>query len=200
MQNFDEWRHQQKLTRDGGGPQENQGDGFGMASSLSGDGTTAIIGAPYEDSNGRPTDSAYVFTQSGGEWRQQQKLTPKDGDAGNNFGESVSMSGDGATAIIGAEWDQHGRKSGSAYVFTQSDGEWRQQQKLIPNDVGVSHFGVTVSISDDGTTAIIGTKQDSGTKGRESGSTYVFTQSGDEWRQQQKLTPTDGAYDRIWLE
>jgi hypothetical protein len=52
-------------------------------------------------------------------WTEIQKLIANDGAAQNNFGFSVSFSGD--TALIGAYGDDdNGALSGSAYVFTRS--------------------------------------------------------------------------------
>ena len=57
------------------------------------------------------------------------KLTAADGAAGDQFGTSVSVSGD--YAVVGApEDDDNGAGSGSAYVFVRSGSTWSAQQKL----------------------------------------------------------------------
>jgi len=69
--------------------------------------------------------SAYVFVRTGSMWTEQKKLTASDGAAGDNFGTSVSVSGD--TAVIGAGYDDVGASSGdqgSAYVFVRSGIAW----------------------------------------------------------------------------
>ncbi|MCG6975904.1 MAG: FG-GAP repeat protein, partial [Acidiferrobacterales bacterium] len=73
-------------------------DLFGVSVSVSGD--TAVIGASLNDDNGNASGSAYVFTRSGGVWSQQAKLLAADGAANDQFGRSVSVSGD--TAVVGA--------------------------------------------------------------------------------------------------
>jgi hypothetical protein len=76
----------------------------GYAVSLSGDGNTAIVGAPQSFSRdfGSLTGAAWVFTHSGGVWMQQQEiLSPY----GIDFGFSVALSADRSTAIIGAPTD-----------------------------------------------------------------------------------------------
>ena len=88
-------------------------DNFGISVSLSADGNTAVIGAYADDSY---RGSAYVFTRSGSTWTERAKLTASDGAANDQFGLSASISADGNTAVIGAQWDDSGR--GSAYVFT----------------------------------------------------------------------------------
>ena len=46
------------------------------------------------------------------------KLVPSDGTADDYFGISVSISGDGNVALVGAYYDgDKGHNSGSAYIF-----------------------------------------------------------------------------------
>ena len=184
------WTQQAKLTAADGAA----GDSFGFSVSISADGNTAIIGARYNDGNGSSTGSAYIFTRSGSSWTQQAKLTPADGAAGDSFGISVSISGDGNTAVIGAYTDDdNGADSGSAYIFTRSGSSWAQQAKLTAADGAASdRFGISVSISADGNTTVIGAYYDDD-KGADSGSAYIFTRSGSSWVQQAKLTAADGA-------
>ena len=93
-------------------------DWFGYSVSISSDGTTALIGAYYDDDKGANSGSAYVFKYNGTAWIQQAKLTASDGAASDYFGNSVSISSDGTTALIGAYADDDkGADSGSAYVF-----------------------------------------------------------------------------------
>ncbi len=163
-------------------------DTFGTSVSISGD--TAVIGANGDRDSGVYSGSAYFFTRSDGVWSEQAKLQPADGSPGDEFGVSVSVSGD--TAVIGAYGDDdNGYRSGSAYVFFRSDGLWSQQAKLLPADGAADdRFGWSVSVSGD--TAVIGAyKNDDNGSG--SGSTYIFTRSGSIWSQQAKLLAADGA-------
>jgi hypothetical protein len=186
------WSQQQKLAATDGDSE----DLFGFSVAVSSDGTTALIGAPGdEDPNGPDAGSVYVFTESGGTWSQQQKLTATDGDREDLFGESVAVSSDGTTALIGASGDEdpNGDNTGSAYVFTESEGTWSQQQKLAATDGDIGGlFGGSVAVSTDGTTALIGAQRDVDPNGPGAGSVYVFTESEGTWSQQQKLAATDG--------
>jgi uncharacterized protein (DUF2345 family) len=116
-----------------------------------------------------------------------KKLPAGDGAAENEFGWSVSVSGD--TAVIGT----HGTEIEicAAYIFTRINGAWSQPQKLVPNTGGAidDYFGYSVSVSGD--TAIIGASGDDNGKG----AAYIFTRmSNGQWTQQQpKLTATDGV-------
>ena len=86
--------------------------------SLSADGNTALIGARQDDDKGNNSGSAYVFARSGGAWTQQAKITASDSGVGADFGTSVSLSAEGSTALIGADYDNDkGTNSGSAYIF-----------------------------------------------------------------------------------
>ena len=104
---------------------------------------------------------------------QQQILSASGGVAGDNFGWSVSVSGD--TAVIGAPYQKNNQ--GAAYVFIRNGGIWIQQQMLT--DASSARFGSTVSVSND--TAVIGATDSQG------GSAFIFVRSGSVWTLQQIL-------------
>ena len=88
----------------------------------------------------------------------ETKITASDAEQGDEFGHSVSISGD--TAVIGAQCDcDNGTFSGAAYVFVRDGTTWTEQQKLTASD-GDSNdwFGCSVSISGD--TAVVGAEGD----------------------------------------
>ena len=108
-------------------------DQFGYSVSLSADGNVLAVGAIGEDSNaiginGDETDNsashsgaAYVFIRSGTRWSQQAYIKASDTDAGDQFGQSVSLSGDGSTLALGA-WAKNSTYSnsdrvGAAYIY-----------------------------------------------------------------------------------
>ena len=157
---------------------------FGSCVSLSGDGNTLIVGA--NKSTAQEGSAAYVFTRSGGEWIQQAKLTAM-GDEAWNFGSSVALSFDGNTALIGApDAYVNGQRNGAAYVFVRSAGAWSQQAKILPeNETTWYQFGISVAVSGDGQTALIGAKNE-WTLGGNSAA-YVFIRSGNTWIQETRL-------------
>jgi len=176
--NCSDWDQTAKLTASDG----DVNDGFGSSVSISGD--YAIVGAYGDDTE---KGSAYIFMWNGTGWVQQQKLTASDGAARDNFGKSVSISGD--YAIVGAYGDD-GEK-GSAYIFLRSGTSWVQQAKLTASDGNAfDRFGNSVSISGD--YAIVGANQDD-VNGTDSGSAYIFKRDSTTWSQQAKLTASDGA-------
>lgn len=186
------WSPQAKLTAEDGDTR----DYFGDAVAVSSDGTTALVGAATdEDPNGERAGSAYVFERSNGEWHQRAKLIPDDGDGDDYFGVSVTISSDGTTALVGAQSDEdpNGDYAGSAYVFRRANGEWSQQTKLTAEDgEPFAFFGISVAISSDGTTALVGGPNASSSNGESGGATYVFGRSEDKWTQRAKLTAGDG--------
>ena len=183
------WTQQQELTAANGA----RDDEFGNSVAVSG--TTAIIGAWGKNSlflpeAVAPQGAAYVFTCSGTPctWTQRQELTAADGASGDEFGNTVAVSGN--TAIIGAPYKNS--YEGAAYVFTCSGTPctWTQQQKLTASDGARGHvFGYSVAVS--GGTAIIGAIGNTSSRG----AAYVFTCSGTPcaWKQRQELTAADGA-------
>jgi hypothetical protein len=185
------WTQQAKLTVDGG----DSTDTFGWSVALSNDGTIAVVGSHHEANPDPKAGSAYVFDASGGSWTQQAKLVTDNGNSGNEFGNSVAVSGDGTTALVAAVGDENpnDEDAGSAYVFDVSAGSWSQQAKLVAAD-GDSEdgFGNSVALSEDGSTAVVGARRDEDPNGDRAGSAYVFDTAGESWSQQAKLTADDG--------
>ena len=193
VRNGGNWSQQAKLAASDGATW----DFFGQSVSLSGDGNTALVCAFQDDTaGGVDAGSSYVFVRSGSSWSQQAKLTASDGAAGDWFGQSVSLSGDGNTALVSAYTDDTvgGTDAGSAYVFVRSGSSWSQQAKLMATDGAASDlFGWSTALSGDGNTALVGALWDDTTMGSDAGSAYVFVRSGSSWSQQAKLTASDGA-------
>jgi len=161
---------------------------FGYCVSISGD--YAITGALHGAGNEADTGSAYIFRHNGTQWLQQARLIAADGAANDNFGHSVSISGD--YAIVGAPYNNYPEYScGSAYIFKRSGANWLQQTKPTASDAAVDDlFGYSVSISGD--YAVVGARYGDGTE-VDSGSAYIFKRNGENWIQQDKLTADDGA-------
>ncbi len=195
------------------------GDLFGWAASISGD--RAIVGARFHshpiragsafvfrrDENGTPQDPADDF------WVQEAELTASDAASGDDFGTSVSISGD--RAVVGASKDDDACpgnpdcNSGSAYVFRRDDNGtpldpaddfWVEEDKLRASDNAEGDlFGISVSISGDRCVVGAWLADDVGV---DSGSAYVFRRddngtpldpSDDFWVEEDKLTASDAA-------
>ncbi len=70
---------------------------FGSSVALSGDGHTALIGAPGDSSG---AGAAWLFGSSGGAWTTLQQLGSGEAEQ-LKFGTSVALSGDGTSALVG---------------------------------------------------------------------------------------------------
>jgi len=111
----DNWGEVTKLTASDGAV----GDCFGDSVSLSED--TVIVGASQHYTDGYSPGYAYIFSRDQGgvdNWGEVEKLTASDTASGDEFGYSVSISGN--SAIVGAHLDNdavNGNDSGSAYIF-----------------------------------------------------------------------------------
>ena len=168
--------------------------GQGMSVALSADGNTAIVG-------GWRAEAAWVFTRGGGVWTQQGNKLVGTGAVGSaRQGMSVALSADGNTAIVGGWADNS--KAGAVWVFTRRGGVWTQQgKKLVGTDaVGSAYQGMSVALSADGNTAIVGGPGDSPWDRSvpfglgAAGAAWVFTRSGGDWAQQgNKLVSTGAA-------
>ncbi len=149
-------------------------DQFGHSVSISGD--KAIVGAHSDDDNGSNSGSVYVYDLSASKnHSSEMKLTASDGDAGDNFGFSVSISGD--TVIVGApQADKNGQNAvGSAYVYDLGAADILASEiKLTAPSISANdNFGSSASISDD--QAIVGALAgDKNKKNVDSGSAYIY--------------------------
>jgi hypothetical protein len=186
------WTQQYKLLAD----DRASNDGFGYSVSLSGDGSSALVGSVGTSSPNAPDSGAvYFFTRTGVDWTQQQKLWALDRATGDSFGRSVTVSGDGFTALIGApaKSDNGLRANGAAYTFTRSGNLWTEQQKLLANDkADYDEFGRSVALSHNGSIGLVGAAySDNGSIS--TGSVYVFARSGTTWTQQYELLAGDRA-------
>jgi hypothetical protein len=183
----DTWSQQAKLTASDGAFM----DQFGASVSISGD--TLVIGARYDDGN---QGSAYIFEKQVGGWSdmtETAKLTASDGASLDQFGVSVSISGD--IVVIGARGNDGFR--GGAYVYKKPVGGWvdmTETAKLTASDSAASQvFGSSVAICGD--TIVVGADGDT-ENGFKSGAAYVFEKPAGGWTdmtETAKLLASDGA-------
>jgi hypothetical protein len=155
------------------------GEGFqGSSVAISSDGNTAITGGYGDNSN---VGAVWVFTRSGGVWTQQgTKLVGTGGVGSTDQGQSVAISSDGNTFIVGGPADNI--QAGAVWIFTRSGGIWTQQgPKLVGTGAfGNAYQGWSSAISSDGNTAIVGGPANNNI----AGAVWVFTRSGGVWTQQ----------------
>ena len=161
--------------------------GQGNYVSLSSDGNTAIVGGSTDNTN---AGAVWVYTRSGSTWTQQGSKLVGTGAVGNaGQGQSVSMSSDGNTAIVGGSIDN--ALAGAAWVYTRSGSTWTQQgSKLVGTGaVGNARQGFSVALSADGNTAMVGGFADN----INAGAAWVYTRSGSTWTQRGSKLVGTGA-------
>jgi hypothetical protein len=213
-------------------------DNFGGSVAISGD--TLVVGAPFEDSaqtsisNGSIASSdnsafdagaVYVYTRSGAGWSAQAYLKAPNSEAGDNFGNSVAISGD--TIVVGASEESSSQTTitngssasadnstsaaGAAFVFVRSGSSWSPQAYLkAPNAEAGDNFGVSLAISGD--TLVVGAEAEASsqttiTNGNTAsadnsasgaGAAYVFVRSGNSWSQQAYLKAPNAEADDLF--
>ncbi|MEW5737418.1 MAG: cadherin-like beta sandwich domain-containing protein [Myxococcota bacterium] len=194
-------------------------DRFGAAVALNDDGTALAVGATGEASNARTIDGApdddsapnagavYVFRR-GANWAQEIRLKASNAGAGDVFGASVSLSGDGQRVAVGAWGEDSGRVgingpdddaadlSGAAYVFSREAGAWKEDARIKATNVDPGdRFGQAVSLSRDGAALLVGAQAEasnaSGLDGDQSmnnvltaGAAYLFGRTSAGWAQE----------------
>lgn len=173
---------------------------FGRSVALSADATTALVGGPGD--NGF-TGAAWVFAQSGGAWQQEPgKLVGEGAGASARFGKSVALSGDGTTALVGAENADGGR--GAVWTFARGESGFAQQggalaptpmeeaQEAISGTGG--HFGTSVALSGDGGKALIGAPR----AFRGDGTVTQLKREGATWDRLEEGLAGEGSVNKGW--
>ncbi len=117
-------------------------DSFGRSVSISSDGNTLAVGTGNEDSNAAgingdqsnnsasQSGAVYIFIRSGSVWTQQDYIKASNTGGSDHFGNSVSISNDGNTIVVGAtsedsyatgingvQSDNSAQNSGAAYII-----------------------------------------------------------------------------------
>ena len=174
------WVQQVKLTASDAAEGDNFGGDRGTFDGHSGvaiSGNTIVVGAENADAPDRNSGAVYVFQRAGTAWTEQAKLTASDAAEGDDFAESVAISGD--TIVVGAD-DAAGEDvgTGAAYVFHRRGTTWTQEAKIVAEDgQDNDKFGTSVAISGDA--IVVGAYGDDHGDGRYAGSVYVFSAAAD---------------------
>lgn len=180
-------------------------DRFGYSVGISGD--QMIISAlrdetdENENNNLVSCGSAYVLKRDQlGSWNHVQKIVQDLRASGDNFGESVAISGN--RIIVGSPGEDedasnsnHQTDAGAAYVFEKNGSVWIEKNKLVHHDrFQGQFFGKAVSISGD--LALVGCPHEYSNSNdqvykQSSGSAYVFSRGISDWSEIQKITASD---------
>ena len=159
-------------------------DKFGRSVAIDDD--LAVVCGVLDDDNGEESGSVYIFRRNGSVWTEEAKISPDDGAPNDRFGRSISIAGD-YVAISAAQKDEHGLDgSGSAYVYKYEDGQWIQQSKLVPDDLGEGDLMGYCITSNEDFVAISAHLNDE--MGADAGAFYLFHRNGDQWSEAAKIT------------
>jgi hypothetical protein len=142
---------------------------FGTSVSLSSDGNTALIGAPYDSSS--TGGAVYLFQRINNAWWQiGNKIVASNSltlGSGVNFGMSVQLNADASRAIVGGTGDNN--NIGAAWWLVLDGVDGITQYKVIGNDVlDVSNLvlqGFAVAINGDGNALVVGGDLDNDSQG-----------------------------------
>jgi len=136
-------------------------DYLGWSLSLSGDGKILAIGAPGNDVDANIFNSGQVRVYGWDEVALNynqigQAITG--GGAGDSLGQSLALSEDGNTLVVGAsQWpDSDGPGYVKTYRWDKAAMNYQQIGQLIPGKASGDEFGFSVSLSADGQTLAVG--------------------------------------------
>jgi hypothetical protein len=145
-------------------------DYSGYSVSLSSSGTRVAIGAYLNDSNGNNAGQVRIYDYNGTAWTQFG--ADIDGDAaGDNSGYSVSLSSDGTRVAIGAP--RNSNDSGHVRVYNWNGNAWAKVGADIDGEAANDFFGISVSLSSDGTRVAMGADANDG-NGTNAGHVRVY--------------------------
>jgi len=185
------------------------GDLFGWSVAISADGNTVVVGAPF-GGFGSNHGETHVFVKPGGGWGSISNpmyptatLVASDGATNDYFGDSVAISGDGNTVVVGAPGHDISANAdqGSAYLFYKGGG-WVDATEDVTltafDGAAGDQFGGAVAIDSLGGVVLAGAPWDDIGVNTDQGSAYVFVYSPPFWGQFAKLTASDGsAFDEL---
>src|SRR5210317_1421409 len=164
---------------------------------------TLEVAGPLRITDGLSNVCDFSLGAGTGGWDTGTKLVATDPDQSDYFGWSVAISGDGNTTIVGARTEDGppsapSPNSGSAYIFTRTGSSWDTGTKIRAPDLEAGNqFGYSVSISNDGNTAIVSAHNQSGPPSEPPsirdlcGAAYIFTRTDGSWDTGTKIRAPD---------
>jgi hypothetical protein len=167
---------------------EAAGDLSGSSVSLSSDGSVVAIGAPNNDGNGIYSGHVRVYQNQSGVWTQLGDDI--DGEAADESGYSISLSGNGNVVAISSD-----RAEGLVKMYNFISGNWVQMGDDINGEKSSFGFGNSISLSADGNIVAIGGPWNDG-NGRHSGHVRVYQNQSGIWTQLGDDIDGEAAYDQ----
>jgi len=173
---------------------------FGWAATISQDGTKAYLSAMSQG-------KVYEYLQPTSGWGSGEHIinennviespTSVPGAPDNGFGFSLALSSDANVLIVGNPSEtvpsSNGEiippTSGTVFIFSNTPNGWVNSTQLFANDATtMAGFGYSVSLSQDGQTALIGAPQKTVNGLPYAGAAYIFGANPDgTWTQQSEI-------------
>jgi hypothetical protein len=172
--NNDVWTKQTQLVLNDTVRMEN----FGIKTAISADGNTVVASATAIKWVGNytlPYGKIFVFTRTGNTWQQTAAFYASDPVDRDDYGGQLSISADGTTIIVGAQYKKVGTTNyqGKAYIYKRSGNTWTEEASLLAQNGGANErFGSSVSLSANGDVALVGA-EDPYTKSK----AYIFVRN-----------------------
>ena len=160
---------------------ETSSEDFGKSVHISSDGSIVAIGAPNKDANGTNSGHVGIYQNISGTWTLIGSI---DGaTAGDKFGAQLSLSSDGSVVAIGApNNDVNGTDAGHVRVYKNNGGTWTQIGTDMYGAAAGDKFGISVSISSDGSIVAIAATDTDGNSVNSS-HVRVYQNNGGTWTQ-----------------
>ena len=152
----------------------------GLTLAISGDGQTIAVGnSLHNNENGNKAGCVNIFRLTNDFYQQLGgTIILANGGAGDNFGQSVALSVNGDTCVVGASnFDgAAGANSGIAAVYNLSpEGEWILKGNTVEGLARGDKAGASVDISDDGNIMILGAYLNDNENGDSAGHVRAYT-------------------------
>lgn len=157
-------------------------DQSGFSVSLSSNGDSVAIGAPFASDAGNSSGSVRVYDWNGISWTQRG--SDIDGEGVNDAtGNSVALSADSSVLAVGARFNSEVFLGGGRVrIFEWSGNAWEQRGSDIDGEAIGESNGIALGLSSDGDTVVIGASG-STDAGPRSGKARVFDWTGADWFQ-----------------
>ncbi|MBN2447674.1 MAG: FG-GAP repeat protein [Phycisphaerae bacterium] len=165
---------------------------WAMPGSVAIAGDTLLAGSPGDDELEDDAGAVYVCKRNeDGRWLIETRLLASDGDQGDAFGTTLSLSGD-TLAVSAPRRRVDGEETGlygGIYIFTRSAaGTWDEHTKLTPTDTEIYKLGEVIGL--DGDTLLARVEHQF-----VGDSVYVFERDSlGNWTQRTELLPSDASY------
>lgn len=155
------------------------GDKFGTSVALSGNGLVLAIGAPNNDGNGTDAGHVRIFEWNGTAW-SQRGLALEGAALGDNFGESIAISSDGAHLAVSAP--DHNGLIGQVKMYQWNNTSWVPLGQAIDGMDASDLFGYAVAIDADGDRVAISAPSFNNVTAGTKGQVYVYDlDAGGSW-------------------